>query len=243
MGIFSRFSDIINANLHSLLDKAEDPEKMVRLIIQEMEDTLVEVRSTAARTIADRKTVAREMERVRAEMNEWASKAELAVSRDREDLARAALVEKNRAEERVTALEREDQELGQQLDKLNEDIRQLQAKLEDARNRQKSLVQRRKVGEHRLSTRRQVHDRRLDDALARFEGYEQRLDRVEGEAEALDMGREPGLHAEFEALESEDKVTAELAELKARVHGEPASSGKGKQAKGSGTKGAAKGGR
>lgn len=220
MGIFSRFSDIINANLHSLLDKAEDPEKMVRLIIQEMEDTLVEVRSTAARTIADRKSVAREMERVSADRDEWASKAELAVSRDREDLAKAALVEKNRTEERLAALQREDGELGEQLDKLNQDIHQLQSKLEDARSRQKSLVQRRKVGENRLSARRQVHDRRLDDALARFEGYEQRLDRVEGEAEAYDMGREPGLHAEFEALESEGKIEAELAELKSRVRGE-----------------------
>ncbi len=220
MGIFSRFSDIINANLHSLLDKAEDPEKMVRLIIQEMEDTLVEVRSTAARTIADRKTVAREMDRVRAEMNEWASKAELAVSRDREDLAKAALVEKNRAGDRVEALEGEDRELAEQLEKLNDDIQRLQAKLEDARSRQKSLVQRQKVGNQRLHARKQMHDRRIDDALARFEGYEQRLDRVEGETEALDLGREPGLRAEFDALENEDKVRAELDQLKARVKGQ-----------------------
>jgi len=219
MGIFTRFSDIVNSNLHSLLDKAEDPEKMVRLIIQEMEETLVEVRSTAARTIADRKTVARRKAQVDSEIREWAEKAELAVSRDREDLARAALLEKNQASQHLERIESEDKVLADNLDQLNEDIGRLQAKLDDARSRQKSLIQRRQAVGSRLEARRHVHDRRLDDALNRFEGYEQRLDRMEGDVESMDIGREPGLRAAFHELESEQAIKDELEALKARVRG------------------------
>jgi len=217
MGIFTRFSDIVNSNLHALLDKAEDPEKMVRLIIQEMEDTLVEVRSTAARTIADRKTVARRKAQAQREVDEWADKAELAISRDRDDLARAALMEKSQASQQLDHIEAEEKVLAETQERLNEDISRLQAKLEDARARQKSLIQRRQAAGSSIQARRQVHDRRIDDALARFEGYEQRIDRMEGDAEAMDMGREPGLRAAFEELESQDQVEDELASLKARV--------------------------
>lgn len=220
MGIFTRFSDIINSNLHSLLDKAEDPEKMVRLIIQEMEDTLVEVRSTAARTIADRKALSRRVAHWQAEEKDWSDKAELAMSRDREDLARAALVEKQQASEQVAALEAEDQRLAESLDKLNEDISRLQAKLNDARSRQKSLIQRRHAASTTLEARRKVHDNRLDDALSRFEGYEQRLDRMEGEAEALDIGRGgDDVREAFRDLEAGRAVDEELEALRARVKG------------------------
>ncbi|MCP1728294.1 phage shock protein A [Natronospira proteinivora] len=219
MGIFTRFSDIVNSNLHALLDKAEDPEKMVRLIIQEMEETLVEVRSTAARTIADRKTVGRRRAQVESEIREWEEKAELAISRERDDLARAALLEKNQLAQQLERIEAEDKTLADNLEQLNEDIGRLQAKLDDARSRQKSLIQRRKAVGSRLEARRHVHDRRLDDALSRFEGYEQRLDRMEGDAEAMDMGREPGLRAAFDELESEQAVQSELEALKARVRG------------------------
>ncbi|MDQ2070295.1 phage shock protein PspA [Natronospira bacteriovora] len=220
MGIFTRFSDIVNSNLHALLDKAEDPEKMVRLIIQEMEDTLVEVRSTAARTIADRKAVQRHIAHWREEAADWAKKAELAVSRDREDLARAALVEKQQADEQMVSLDEEDGRLGATLEQLNEDIARLQSKLDDARSRQKSLIQRRQAASTRLEARRHVHDRRLDDALSRFEGYEQRLDHLEGEAEALDMGRgESEVRQAFRDLESSESVESELEALKARVKG------------------------
>ena len=220
MGIFTRFSDIVNSNLHSILDKAEDPEKMVRLIIQEMEDTLVEVRSTAARTIADRKAVQRRVSHWRHEVADWEEKAELAVSREREDLARAALVEKQHAADQMAALEQEDARLADSLAQLNDDISRLQAKLDDARSRQKSLIQRRQAVSTRLEARKQVHDRRLDDALNRFEGYEQRLDRMEGEAEALDIGRgESGVRQAFRDLEASEAVDSELEALKARVGG------------------------
>ncbi len=218
MGIFTRFSDIVNSNLHALLDKAEDPEKMVRLIIQEMEDTLVEVRSTAARTIADRKSVQRRIAQWQAEVDEWAEKAELAINKDREDLARAALVEKQQAAEQVAHLEAEDKVLGESLDKLNEDISRLQNKLNDARSRQKSLIQRRQTASSQLKVRQRVHDSRLDEALSRFEGYEQRLDHLEGEAGAMDLGRGgDGVRQAFRDLEAAEDVESELAELKARL--------------------------
>lgn len=219
MGIFTRFSDIVNSNLHAILDKAEDPEKMVRLIIQEMEDTLVEVRSTAARTIADRKALDRRIAHWQQEVEDWEGKAELAMSRGREELARAALVEKQQAADQVTSLEAESERLAESLEKLNEDIGRLQAKLDDARSRQKSLIQRRKAASTRLEARRRVHDNRLDDALSRFEGYEQRLDRMEGEAEALDIGRGGDVRDAFRDLEVDRAVEDELEALRARVRG------------------------
>jgi phage shock protein A len=219
MGIFSRFSDIVNSNIHALLDKAEDPQKMVRLIIQEMEDTLVEVRSTAARAIADRKSVERRIEVLQSDAADWEAKAELAVSREREDLAKAALVEKSALDDQLDALQSEREQLQQNLEQLNEDIARLQAKLNDARNRQRSLVQRQRTASHRVEMRRKVHDQRLDDAMSRFESYEERLDRLEGEAESLDMGRSPDLREHFRNLEAGEKVDRELEVLKARVRG------------------------
>ena len=217
MGIFSRFSDIVNANINAVLEKAEEPEKIIRLMIQEMEDTLVEIRSAAAKCIADRKELGRHIEHLEREREEWARRAELAVRRDREDLARAALAEKQAISDRVQHMKAEMESLEGQLEKFNGDITQLQAKLNDAKTRQRSIVIRHKTASSQLSARKHIHSDKLDEMLYRFETAEQRIDRVESEAEAIGMGRGKSLAEEIEGLEDDDRVEAELAELKSKV--------------------------
>lgn len=217
MGVFSRLSDIVNSNLNAMLDQAEDPEKIVRLIIQEMEDTLVEVRSNAARAIADRKEVGRKKSDFAARAKEWEAKAELAISKGRDELARGAIGAKRKAEEMIELL---DQELGaieSTVEKTNEDLTKLQAKLKEARAKQRSLQIRRDAAADSVRISRQVHDGRIDEALARFDRYERRIDELEAEAESWALGRPRTLEDEFSELESEDAVNAELAALKRRV--------------------------
>jgi len=217
MGIFSRFSDIVNANINSVLEKAEDPEKIIRLMIQEMEDTLVEIRSAAAKCIADRKELGRHIEHLEREKSEWAHRAELAVRREREDLARAALMEKQSIGDRTEQMNLELESLDVQLEKFNADITQLQGKLNDAKTRQRSIVIRHKTASSQLSARKHIHDDRIDEMLYRFESAEKRIDRVESEAEAVNMGRGKNLADEIADLEQDDRVEAELADLKSKV--------------------------
>ena len=217
MGIFSRFSDIVNANINAVLEKAEDPEKIIRLMIQEMEDTLVEIRSAAAKCIADRKELGRHIEHLEREKAEWAHRAELAVRREREDLARAALVEKQAIGDRTDQMKLEVDSLDGQLEKFNSDITQLQSKLNDAKTRQRSIVIRHKTASSQLSARKHIHDDSIDEMLFRFENAEQRIDRVESEAEAINMGRGKNLADEIADLEQDDRVEAELADLKSKV--------------------------
>ena len=216
MGIFSRFTDIINSNLNSILDKAEDPEKMVRLIIQEMEETLVEVRTQSARVIADKKEVGRRMERLKGEAEQWEGKAEIALSKEREDLARLALRERTQALEAVDLMEKDLATLEANLDKLGGDIGQLQQKLVDAKNRQKALIARSKTATTRLGVKRQLHDVNIDEAMNRFDRYERKMDDLEGEVEAYDLGQR-NLADEIADLEGDDKVDEELARLKSRL--------------------------
>ncbi|MGA0265673.1 MAG: phage shock protein PspA [Lysobacterales bacterium] len=221
MSIFSRLSDIINANINSLLEKAEEPEKIIRLMIQEMEDTLVEIRSAAAKCIADRKEHTRHIEHLEREQAEWARRAELAVRREREDLARAALSEKQAMTDRIEQLQDEKQALDAQLEKFNEDISKLQSKLNDAKKRQRSLVIRHKTAHSQLAARKHIHDDRIDEMLFRFENAERKIDRVESEGEAMDMGRRKTLAEEIEGLEGDDRIESELEELKSKVTDEP----------------------
>jgi phage shock protein A len=227
MSIFSRLSDIINANINSLLEKAEEPEKIIRLMIQEMEDTLVEIRSAAAKCIADRKEHGRHIEYLEREQAEWARRAELAVRREREDLARAALSEKQSISDHIEQLQDEKQALDGQLEKFNEDITKLQSKLGDAKKRQRSLVIRHKTASSQLAARKQIHDDRIDEMLFRFENAERKIDRVESESEALDMGRRKTLADEIEGLQDDDRVESELQELKSKVTDKPQEKGNG----------------
>jgi len=218
MGIFSRLTDIINSNLNSILDRAEDPEKLIRLVIQEMEDTLVEVRSSTVRTIAERKEIERKLSQLGREMDEWQRKAELALSRDRDDLAKGALVAKSKIAEQIDVLQHQLAHIEEALHKSSEDIGRLQEKLTDAKKREKAIVLRHKSAATRLKVNTQLHDDRINDAFARFEQVERNLDELEGRAESLDIGRKKTLAEEFSDFEASTKVEQELADLKARMH-------------------------
>ncbi|MGI9294247.1 MAG: phage shock protein PspA [Pseudomonadales bacterium] len=217
MGIFSRVSDIANANINALLDKAEDPEKMVRLMIIEMEETLVEVRTTSARMIADKKTLQRKGTQLQQLARDWEQKAELAIQKNREDLAKAALLEKHSLEEDAQTAEREAAEFEVQLQKLGGDIEQLQTKLADAKARQKSLTMRAQSNRSRLNIKMHLRSDAVDEALAKFERYERKLDELEGQVEAFDL-RSKSLADEFVELENEDKINEELAKLKTKIN-------------------------
>jgi phage shock protein A len=217
MGIFSRTRDIIAANVTDLLDRAEDPAKMIRMIILEMEETLVEVRASAARTIADQKEMRRQIAKLDTVQANWMEKAELALSKDREDLAKAALVEKQKAGDLADQLNEEIALLDEALKASEADIAKLQGKLREARARQNSIVARLESAHNRAKMREMYAGPKIDDAFSRFEMMERRVDWAEGRAEAAGMGAAPkSLDEEIAELRSSDKVEAELAALKAR---------------------------
>jgi len=217
MSIFSRFNDIIHSNINAMLEHAENPEKIIRLVIQEMEDTMVEVRTNAARTIADQKTLDRQLARLRDESAQWEQKAELALTKDREDLARAALAEKSLLQTAIEQLEKETEAIENQLVGLNNDIGRLQAKLTEAKARKKSLDMRWQTTNSRLKVRGQLDDGRIDDAMVKFEYLERKMDTLEGRVESHDLGRDRPLADEFAELAAQDAVEKELAELKKRM--------------------------
>ena len=217
MGIFSRLADIVNSNINAILDRAEDPEKIIRLIIQEMEDTLVEVRSGAVRTIAERKEMERRLDAMRREHDEWQHRAELALTRGREDLAKGALGAKARLADAIQREEHQLRLLAAALDKQNEDIAKLQAKLADAKAREKSLAARHKTAQGRIRLRTSLYDERVTDAFARFDQVERALDEAEGKVEAFELGRRPGVADELAGIEKDARVEEELAQLKARL--------------------------
>jgi phage shock protein A len=189
---------------------------MVRLIIQEMEETLVEVRTQSAKLIADKKELSRRIERLHLEAEEWESKAEIALSKGREDLARAALKEKSLAEEATMALEADLEVIDINLDKLSGDIGLLQQKLGDAKTRQKGLIVRSRTAESRMGVKRQLHDVDIDEAMSRFDRYERKIDDLEGEVEAYDLGQKT-LSDEIGELENDERIDEALARLKAKM--------------------------
>ncbi len=216
MGIFSRFTDIINSNINNLLDKAEDPAKMVRLIIQEMEDTLVEVRSSSAKTLADKKNLARQAMRFEKDEQLWQEKAELALSKGREDLARAALIEKKKCAESAASLVNELTNVDDHIAKLQDEITQLQEKLADAKARQKAIIMREKTASSRLKVKKNIDSNRVNDALSRFDSYERKIDDIEAQVESFDLGSK-SLADEIADLEDDENIDDELAQLKAKI--------------------------
>ena len=218
MGIFSRTRDIIAANVTDLLDKAEDPAKMIRMIIMEMEETLIEVRASAARTIADQKEMRRHITKLDKLQESWTEKAELALSKNREDLAKAALLEKQKAGDMAERLKEEITVLDDALQASEQDIGKLQNKLREARARQTSIVARLESAHNRYKLREMTNGPKIDEAFARFETLERRVDFAEGRADAAGMGAAPkSLDEEIAELRSSEKVDAELEALKARM--------------------------
>ena len=207
MSIFSRLSDIINSNISSLLDKAENPEKMIRMVIQEMEETLVEGRSGTAKVIAEKKALTRRAEQLKKQAVDWGQKAELALSKGREDLAKAALIEKSNINSNVEITAKDLGKLDETLDKLSVEIELLQAKLNDARSRQKTIVMRTKATASRLHVNQQLH---------KFEYYEKKIDQMEGQMDSDHIARR-GLQSEFEELANQESINKELQDLKARL--------------------------
>ena len=216
MSIFSRLSDIINSNISALLDKAENPEKMIRMVIQEMEETLVEVRSGTAKVIAEKKTLSRRAEQLRKQATDWESKAELALTKGREDLAKAALLEKANIQASIEITENDLAKLDETLDKLSSEIEQLQAKLNDARARQKTLVMRSTATQSRVDVHQQLNSYTIDNAMDKFEYYERKIDQMEGQIDSSHIEAR-GLQSEFDELEKQEAIDKELEALKSKL--------------------------
>lgn len=215
MGIFTRFRDIVSSNMNAMLDQAEDPEKMIKMMIREMEDTLVELKSSCAGVIADRKKLERRLEEVNSRKLLWTERADLAVSRGRDDLAREALLEKRRFSELAEALQAEIADHAGIIEQYQGDIRELEQKLTGAKEKKRILVQRHKRASGRK--RAQSDIRRMDSAetMQRFEDLERRIDGMEAEADLVNFGRKPTLEEEFDGLHEDDEIESELAKLKA----------------------------
>jgi phage shock protein A len=219
MGIFTRVRDIISANLNTMLEKAEDPEKLIKLMIREMEDTLVEVKASCAGAMATKKKVQRELEEVKDRSQSWGEKAQLAVDKGREDLAREALIEKKRYAERADALENEAAQCDDLVAQYQDDIKQLEDKLGMAREKQRVLVQRHVHAQRKMRTESNIRRMDTSDAMARFENFEERIERMEADAELVNYGRKPTLEDEFRNLQGDEDIEAELDELKKKSAG------------------------
>ena len=215
MGMFSRINDIVQANFNAMLDKAEDPEKIIRMIIQEMEETLVEVRSDAARFIAEQKTLNRQLLAVNKEVNNWQRKAQLAMDNDKESLAKAALVEKHKYVDKAAAINEQLTQLSESIEKLQIDTARLNEKMREAKQKQKALITRKQTVSARLKVKTSQNSTKIDDAMMRFEHYEQRIDHLEAQVEAYDLPEKTvSLNEEFADLERDETIENELAELK-----------------------------
>ncbi len=214
MGIFTRFKDIITANMNSMLDKAEDPEKLIKMMIREIEDTLVELKTSCAGAIAGKKKVQRNLDSIRERMDQWNTRAELAVIKGRDDLAREALLEKRRFSTKIDTLEQEFTQHTALVDQYQEEIRQLEDKLKISREKQRMLVQRHIHAKRKKQAQKDI--RRMDshETLARFDQMESRIEQMEAEADLVNYGTKSTLDEKFEEIIMDDEIEQELNRLK-----------------------------
>lgn len=219
MGIFTRVRDIISANINAMLDKAEDPEKLVKLMIREMEDTLVEIKASCAAAMAGRKKVQRAQDEAQVRAGQWNDRARIAVDKGRDDLAREALVERRRYLERVESLQRESAQSEALVEQYQSDIMQLEEKLAAAREKQRVLVQRHVHAQQKKRAQGGIRRVETAGALVRFEKFETRIDRMEAEADLVNYGRKPSLDDKFAELETDEEIERQLTELKQRQQG------------------------
>jgi len=217
MSVFKRFSDVLNSNVNAMLDKAEDPEKLVRMIISEMENTLLNVRTESAKTIADKKEMERQIKNYEAEVKAWQKRAELALEKNREDLAKQALQEKHRIEQAIEAQTKEFAELETALVRLDHDIAKLQSKLDEAVARRKAIVARHDTVKTTIQMRKRIETNDIDEALNRFNRFEKRMDELEAEVEAMDLGRNVSLSQQIDSLQVDEELDKELEELKNKM--------------------------
>jgi len=241
MSIFSRLSDIVNSNISAILEKAEEPERVIRQMIQEMEDTLVDLRTSAARLMANRKMLgknnggqsfARRLAQLEEAQAEWQRRAELALTKGREDLARGALIEKGKLARATDRVQQEVAAIDDDLHALEKDIENLQRKLHEARSKQKLLRDREKTVSSRLRARETLREGALDDFLRSMEELLHNTDRKEASLEAAEMGKEPTLEEEFADLEAGDDVEDELSALKDSLEKPAAKGAKGADGQG-----------
>ena len=214
MGIFTRFRDIISSNINAMLDKAEDPEKLIRLMIREMEDTLVEIKSACAGVMAGGKKIKRQLDGLGTRAQYWEEKAELAVNKGRDDLAREALVEKRKFNHRMETLEGDLAEHDLLIDQYQDDIRQLEEKLKSARDKQRMLVQRHIHARKKMQAQEEL--RRIDssETVMKFDEIENRIERMEAEADLVNYGKKTSLEEELERLSVDEEIENELRALK-----------------------------
>lgn len=217
MGVFSRFVDIVNSNVNAALDSVEKPEHMLRMLVQEMEEALVEIRSHAAQHIAQRKVLERQITKLQAQASDWQEKAELALSKGREDLARQALVAKSNVTEELAALESEMEVVNQAINTVTEDASGLQKKLQEAKAKQKQVVKRQETAVVQLKARQVTSDERVREVAQRYERLQSKVDEMESKVEAYDTTAPVTLLDEFRQLENENKIQDELDALKKKV--------------------------
>jgi len=214
MGIFTRFRDIVSSNINAMLDKAEDPEKLIKLMIREMEDTLIEIKASCAGVMASEKKVRRELDDIRSKIGYWEEKAPLAVQKGRDDLAREALIEKRKCTDRATELELEITEHNALIEEYQSHIRQLQEKLSAARDKQRMLVQRHTHANQKRQAQEEIRRMNGADAMYRFDKLENRIERMEAEADLINYGAKPSLEEELENLGVDEEIEAELKAIK-----------------------------
>jgi len=217
MGIFTRFRDIVSSNINAMLDAAEDPEKMIRLMILEMEETLIEMKSAAAGTLATRERVSRSLADIRQRADRWEQNTRLALSRNREDLAREALAERRHLLDQAASLEAELAASEHLAADHREQIALLEKKLTSAREKQRLLIQRHVQATQKVRALHQIREVETGNTVIRFDQFEARIAQMEAAAGLIRPATAPNLEQQMADLERDSDIEKELQRIKAET--------------------------